>query len=228
MNDNTTSHMSTEYDDKVRMTIPNYDFFHSETISLIRTINPMPDKWLDTGCGTGNFIVKANEFFKDTKFVLADPSNEMLDIAKGKLRKIDELKIEAFETIGTQDMLSYSKEFDVITAIQAHHYLDAEGRKAATENCFRMLKDNGVYITFENIRPLSATGTEVGLERWRQFQRLNGKSEEEAKKHVDRFGKEFFPITIEEHLQLLRKSGFSTVEVFWFSYMQAGFYAIKN
>jgi hypothetical protein len=27
MNDNTSSHMSTEYDDKVRMTIPNYDFF---------------------------------------------------------------------------------------------------------------------------------------------------------------------------------------------------------
>jgi tRNA (cmo5U34)-methyltransferase len=188
----------------------------------------MPDKWLDTGCGTGNFIVKANEFFKDTKFVLADPSNEMLNISKEKLGKIDGLKIEAFETLGTQDLLSYSKEFDVITAIQAHHYLDTEGRKAATENCFRMLKDGGVYITFENIRPLSVTGTEVGLERWRQFQRLNGKSEEEAKKHVDRFGKEFFPITIEDHLQLLRKSGFSTVEVFWFSYMQAGFYAIKN
>jgi len=45
--------------------------------------------------------------------------------------------------------------------------------------------------------------------------------------HLKRFNVEYFPINIEEHLSLLRKSGFSVVEMFWYSYMQAGFYCIK-
>jgi tRNA (cmo5U34)-methyltransferase len=38
---------------------------------------------------------------------------------------------------------------------------------------------------------------------------------------------EYFPITVEEHLDLLRNCGFGAVEMFWYSYMQAGFYCIK-
>jgi tRNA (cmo5U34)-methyltransferase len=45
--------------------------------------------------------------------------------------------------------------------------------------------------------------------------------------HFERFDSEYFPITIEEHLKLLRACGFKTVGLFWYSYMQAGFYGIK-
>jgi tRNA (cmo5U34)-methyltransferase len=37
----------------------------------------------------------------------------------------------------------------------------------------------------------------------------------------------FFPITVEEHLSLLKKMGFNAVELLWYSYMQAGFYCVK-
>ncbi|MDP4182711.1 MAG: class I SAM-dependent methyltransferase, partial [Bacillota bacterium] len=70
-------------------------------------------------------------------------------------------------------------------------------------------------------------GVRIGKNRWKKFQMESGKTEEEAQKHVDRFGIEFFPITIIEYIELLRKTGFSSVELFWYSYMQAGFYAIK-
>jgi uncharacterized protein len=35
------------------------------------------------------------------------------------------------------------------------------------------------------------------------------------------------PITVEEHLAALTQTGFSVVEGFWYSQMQAGFYAIR-
>jgi tRNA (cmo5U34)-methyltransferase len=54
-----------------------------------------------------------------------------------------------------------------------------------------------------------------------------GKSQEEVDKHLARFGVEYFPITIEDHLKLLKETGFKNVELFWCSYMQAGFYGIK-
>lgn len=44
---------------------------------------------------------------------------------------------------------------------------------------------------------------------------------------MTRFKHKYFPITIGEHLNLLKRVGFRVAELFWLSYMQAGFYAIK-
>ena len=228
MNDNKTAHMSSEYDGKINATIPNYEYFHSETIDLVKAINPSPRKWLDTGCGTGTFVLNTASFFRDTEFVLADPAKQMLDIAVLKLAGVKNTKIQVLEPISSQNMDFHEDTFDVITAIQAHHYLDRTMREKATANCFRMLKSKGVYVTFENIKPFSEIGIKIGLNRWKHFQVENGKSCDEAEKHVGRFEKEYFPITILEHVDLLKAAGFQTVEVFWTSYMQAGFYAIKD
>jgi tRNA (cmo5U34)-methyltransferase len=228
MNDNKTAHMAKEYDGKVRITIPNYEFFHSETINLVKTVRPEPEKWLDTGCGTGTFVLFAMKVFNNTSFVLADPSVEMLAIAKEKLSQPGSIRAEVMQPVSSEEIDLPDKNFDVITAIQAHHYLDVKGRKGATRNCFRMLKSGGIYITFENIRPLSEKGIKIGLERWKQLQISQGKTDAEAENHTRRFGVEYFPITITEHMELLREVGFSTVELLWFSYMQAGFYAVKE
>ncbi|MDE6798419.1 MAG: leucine-rich repeat domain-containing protein, partial [Ruminococcus sp.] len=43
----------------------------------------------------------------------------------------------------------------------------------------------------------------------------------------ERYGTEYFALYVSEHLDLLRKTGFETAEIFWHSYMQSGFYAVK-
>ncbi len=45
--------------------------------------------------------------------------------------------------------------------------------------------------------------------------------------HLKRFDTEYFPIKTSEHMLLLKEAGFRVVEMFWMSYMQAGFYCIK-
>ena len=102
-----------------------------------------------------------------------------------------------------------------------------EDRIKAIEVCYDTLKENGTFITFENIRPLTKKGIEIGKSYWKNFQLEHGKGEEEINQHLARFDVEYFPITIEDHLAVLRDSGFSTVEVLWYSYLQAGFYCIK-
>ncbi|EOS34690.1 hypothetical protein C808_05074 [Lachnospiraceae bacterium M18-1] len=44
---------------------------------------------------------------------------------------------------------------------------------------------------------------------------------------MKRYGTEYFPITVEAHLDLMRKCGFSAAELVWMSYMQAGLMGIK-
>ncbi len=226
VSDNKTPHKSSEYDEKVRKTIPFYEYFHLQTIDLVKTIKPGVKKWLDTGCGTGFLIEKALPVFRDCIFVLADPSAEMLMMAKKKLG--NNKNIEYLEPIKTEEIeITNQKKYDVVTAIQAHHYLKCEDRKRATINCYKLLKDNGIYITFENIKPENDEMIGLQLDRWMSFQLAKGRSKKEVAEHRKRFGIKYFPIKVSEHLKLLNSAGFRVMEIFWLSHLQAGFFGIK-
>jgi tRNA (cmo5U34)-methyltransferase len=74
------------YDEEIRNILPYYDSFHEETINLVKAMTSKPAIWLDTGCGIGTFVKMALKHFPDAKFVLSDPSAEMLEDARRKLR----------------------------------------------------------------------------------------------------------------------------------------------
>jgi tRNA (cmo5U34)-methyltransferase len=226
--DNITPHKSYQYDAQIDDTIPYYCNFHTETIKLVKSLRDEPKKWLDTGCGTGSLVEKASEVFHYTNFLLLDPSEAMLDQAKKKLAKVDEERLTFLEPSTTQDFPGkLGEKPEVITAIQCHHYLSMKDRIKATKNCYNLLKEDGIYITFENIKPLTSEGIEIGKRYWEIFQLNRGRDYKTVKNHLDRFDVEYFPINIEEHLKLLRRTGFKAVELMWFSYMQAGFYCLK-
>jgi tRNA (cmo5U34)-methyltransferase len=216
------------YDSHINVTIPYYHTFNSEIINLVRAAHPGPVLWLDTGCGTGTLVGQALQAFDKTKFVLADPSPEMLEVAKNKLESKASGRVRFLAGVATQDLVLEGDERpDVISAVLCHHYLQKDARLAATRKCYELLKSGGLYIPFENIMPLTAVGTEIGKDNWKNFQIAAGKTVDEASSHIKRFGVEYFPITVEEHLSMLRGCGFKVVEMLWYSYMQAGFYCIK-
>jgi tRNA (cmo5U34)-methyltransferase len=227
MIDNSTSNQSNQYDSEICHIIPYYNVFHTETIEIIKCIKPKPDRWLDTGCGTGALVEEALFEFPTTDFILSDPSIGMLEQAKNKLQFFNN-RIRILRPMQTNDIPGeLDGNFNVITAIQSHHYLNKPGRISATKKCYDLLKKSGVYITFENTRPFTADGIKIAKKHWSKFQ-INEKREIDAvEKHMSRFDTEYFPITVEEHLELLRSAGFKVVELFWFSYMQSGYYCIK-
>ncbi len=226
--DNASSHTSTIYDEQVRKTIPYYDAFHRETLNLVQTMGRQPGCWLDTGCGTGTLVELAMPLFPETTFLLADPSPEMLALAQRKCAAVPKSKVDIIGALGTQQISpEYFGHADVVTAIQCHHYLTAEERAQATQTCYHLLAPGGVYITFENIRPFTSEGIAIGKANWGHFQRADGKTAEAVEAHLQRFDVEYFPITVAEHLDLLRACGFRVVELLWYSYVQAGFYAVK-
>ncbi len=223
---NSTPHLPEDYDVQVGRTIPYYDLLHREAIDLVLSIRCRPKVWLDTGCGTGAMVQRARKTFPDTQFILVDPSPAMLEQARTRLG--EEPKVHLLDPCRTQDLAGRIDEVpDVITAVQCHHYLSREERTVAVQVCYDLLAKGGVFITFENIRPLTELGTEIGKRRWGRFQKANGRTVTDVEAHLGRFDREYFPITVEEHLDLLRRSGFETVELLWYSNTQAGFYCVK-
>ena len=158
-----------------------------------------------------------------SELVLCDPSEKMLANARKKLNN----QACKYHCIGSEK-LDFENRFDVVTAIQSHHYFDRATRETAVRNCFKALKAGGIFICFENTAPFTERGKDILLKRVEAFGLQAGRTPEEVRSHSARYDREYFPITIKEHLELLGKTGFAACELFWHSYMQSGFYAIKG
>ena len=221
---NSSAFRALQYDDNIRRVIPFYDEIYRQIFSLIHAyFGSRPLSVLDTGCGTGHFGCMAQDMLSLSELVLCDPSAEMLAAAADKLKNNPCQMLH----VGSES-LPFENRFDVVTAIQSHHYFDKAARKTAVSHCFRALRPNGLFICFENTAPDTSIGKKLMLRQLEEFEYQCGRSKEEIQRHSNRYGSEFFPITINDHLSLLRETGFSCAELFWHTYMQSGFYAIKS
>lgn len=220
--DNTTPITAKRYDEKINDTLPYYQEFYNQTLDVVEQCGFGKIDWLDLGGGTGSLEEQAFQKFSDIHFVFADPSEKMIEQAREKLQDASVQYICAGST-----SVHFTEQFDVVTAIQSHYYMQEEEHKEATECVYHALKMDGIYINFENVIPEDGEIKKFELLRWGKYQQRHGKTEEEAKAHNARCGVNYFPLTVNQHIQLLKDVGFQKVHVFWYSYMQMGIYGVK-
>ncbi|HAL02787.1 MAG TPA: class I SAM-dependent methyltransferase [Lachnospiraceae bacterium] len=220
--DNKSAYDSNIYDEHIVNVLPYYREYHDQIIDLVESYKPGNIRWLDTGCGTGTLASMVFARRDDVKFTLCDPSEKMLIEAKKKLKEYD----ISFVNKASHELESDS-EFDVITAVQCHHYYQPDEREEAVRHCYKALKETGIFITFENIRMSTDESDAIALKRWVKFLGEHGNTEKGIQLQLDRRGVETFPISIEEHINLLRRCGFKSVDILWASYLQVGIWAVK-
>lgn len=211
-----------DYDKNIVATLPCYEEYFKQITDIVRTAFPMPITWLDIGCGTGKMADAAIGSLQVERMVCCDSSPQMLKRA-GK--RVCSPRVDFREAL--LQNLQYDADFDVVTAILVTHYLEYADRIAGIRNCYNALKKNGLFFTVENFAPGSDMLKRLYLERWKNYQRNNGKSEEECQNHILRYDTEYFPLPVMEQMHVLQECGFENVEIFWCSYMQVGILGIK-
>lgn len=224
MKENRSAFKSEEYDRKINQTLPYYMEIHREIVNLAAMAAANPVHWLDVGCGTGQMAEVLQNRLAVEYFVFCDESEAMIDLVKSK-HFPGFLRTE-FVNRPVQE-LGYQDAFDVITAVLVNHYANGAKRAETMKTCFQALKPGGIYITVDNFAPEFSQSRELYLKRWREYQISQGRTPDEAKKHLDRYGISYFPITISKQLELMKVCGFCTAEVFWLSNMQVGVFGIK-
>lgn len=220
--DNASAFLSSEYDQEIKRTLPFYESFYEQVIDVVNVHFETELTWLDVGCGTGKMAEVAFQKADIRKFTFCDNSDQMIEIARRRFHN----KCAEFITASIQE-LDIGQKYNVITAIQVFHYLSQRERLSAIKKCYGLLNADGVFISFENFAPYTWAGKELFMKRWRHYQLSRGKGADDCDKHMSRYGKQYFPISITEHLNLLRQSGFRTAEILWVSNMQVGMLGIK-
>ena len=96
------------------------------------------DKYLDVGCGTGNYTIEISK--NDFEIVGIEPSEKMLSEAKTKNQKINWVQ-------GVAENIPFENEsFDAVMAtLTIHHWQNLE--KGFSE-IFRVLKKGGTFLIF--------------------------------------------------------------------------------
>jgi tRNA (cmo5U34)-methyltransferase len=221
MGDNASAHDSASYETEVARTIPFHAELLRQAVDVALAAVPQPSRWLDTGCGPGRLVAEARVLAPDTAFFLADPSEAMLVLARQHNADLPEDRFLLAPSEGLPDV----EPFEVVTAVQCHHYGDAAARARAVARCRSLLLPGGALVVFENVRAETERGHELQRRRWAAWQRAAGRDQAAVDAQLAREGTKFFPIRVSEHVALLQRQGFESVEVVWRAYGQAGIVA---
>lgn len=223
MSDNTTPHAADEYELEVKRTIPFHGVLVGTAVEAGLMVHPSPCRWLDTGAGPGALAELVRARSPSTELFVADPSEAMLGLARARLSGLGS---DHFLNVPSQELPAIAP-FEVITAVQCHHYGDMATRERAVRRCFELLVPSGALVVFENVRAETEEGHAWQRARWVEWLRAQGRDDAMVTKLLGREGTAMFPVRVSEHLELFRRVGFRVIETIWRAYGQAGFLAVR-
>ncbi len=187
------------YDEHMRMTIEGASAFYAYTASLL----PMESgaKVLDLGCGTG---LELEEYFNlnpDANVTGIDLSEAMLKSLKEKFpNKSINLVLGSYF-----DVPFGENKYDAAVSVESLHHFPAEQKETLYRKLFAALKENGSFILTDYF----AESEELEKEYFRNLKQL--------KEEQGLSGNEFYhydtPLTVDHEMQVLRRAGFSDVQI---------------
>lgn len=179
---------------------------------IAASVCPNAKSVLDLGCGAGNFTLKLLDLIPDLDCTLVDLSLPMLDKAKERISKVSKGKISTVQT----DFLNLqlpAETFDiVVTGAAMHHLRTDEEWETVFTKIFKSLKKGGCFWISDLILHDNPAINQLMWKRYADY--LEGISGKAYQKNVFAYiDKEDTPRSVMYQLDLMKKIGFSTVDV---------------
>jgi len=175
-------------------------------------INPKAKTLLDIGCGAGNYTLKMLQKNPDLHCSLLDLSKPMLEKAEERVKEISKNPIMTFHG-DFRDAKIEDNYYDIILAgAVMHHLREEEDWERTFEKIFRILKKGGCFMVSDFIAQDNSLIHEYTMEQYGDY--LEGLAGKEYRKTVlDYVEREDSPRSILYQLDLMKKVGFSQVEI---------------
>ena len=173
---------------------------------------PAAENLLDVGCGAGNYTLMMLSKISDLNCTLVDLSKPMLDKALARVSEKTGGKVEILQSDIRHAELK-ENHFDIILAgAVLHHLRDNNDWENTFAKLFKLLKPGGCLM----ISDLIAQDTDaLNAYFWEQYgdylENLGGK--EYRQKVLEYVEKEDSPRSMSYQLDLMKREGFSKVEI---------------
>lgn len=177
-----------------------------------KRIVPKAERLLDIGCGAGNYTLKMLSKIPNLHCTLIDLSKPMVDKAAERVKPKTANSIKAIQG-DIREVPLKENQFDIILAGAVLHHLreDADWESTFTK-LFQVLKPGGCLMIADLITQDSEVLNTFIWERYGEYlESIGGK--EYRTKVLDYVAKEDSPRSLNYQLDLMKKVGFSTVEI---------------
>ena len=181
---------------------------------------------LDIGCGAGNNTIKLSQYISPFDCDLVDLSLPMLEKAKERILEVNKGKIKIYQGDFRTIDLPENKYDVILAAAVVHHLRDDKDWETTFQKIYNITAPGGsvwisdlVFHETENVQKMM-------WERYGNYLTELG-GEDYKKKVFDYIDKEDSPRPVTYQLDLLRKVGFSRIELLHKNSCFAAFGAIK-
>jgi tRNA (cmo5U34)-methyltransferase len=177
-----------------------------------KRIVPSATTLLDVGCGAGNYSVKMLSKLPDLACTLVDLSQPMCDRATERVSALTDKTVTALQGDIREVELELN-QFDIILAgAVLHHLREDEDWEKTFQQLFSLLKPGGCLMISDLITQDHQALNEYIWERYGDYlEEIDGK--EYRKKVLAYVAKEDSPRSMTYQLDLMKKVGFSHVEI---------------
>ena len=177
-----------------------------------KRIVPNSESILDVGCGAGNYSLMMLSKIPNLNCTLLDLSGKMLEKAMERVSVATSGNVSIFQS-DIRDILLPDASFDIILAgAVLHHLRDDLEWETTFVKLFRLLKPGGCLMISDLITQDTDTLNEYTWERYGDYlESVGGK--DYRQKVLAYIEKEDSPRSMNYQLDLMKKVGFSRVEI---------------
>jgi len=189
-------------------------------------IVPDAKELLDIGCGAGNYTLKMLSRLPGLNCTLVDLSSPMLERARQRIAEVAKGQVNTIQgDIRVVDLPD--EKFDIILAgAVLHHLRDDSDWESVFAKLFSILKKGGCLMISDLIRHETDALNTYFIEKYAEYLTgIGGASYADAvQQYID---KEDTPRSLNYQLELMKKTGFSKVEILHKNICFAAYGAIK-
>jgi tRNA (cmo5U34)-methyltransferase len=200
-----------DYDRIIRTFIPGYEQMLETICWWLSKVIPHGGTIIELGGGTGALAHAVLTKLPEVRMEIWEIDVNMLAVAAERLQK--------FSTRVTLREKSFAERLDqcdaVIATLSLHHISTLEAKRAVYQNIFDALTSGGIFLNGDCTIDATEPAHSVNVRYWLDFMAMHGISEEEGRKHLDKWSKEDTYQQIYDELAALAQAGFQRPDVFW-------------
>lgn len=194
--------------------LPEYAFALGLVVDALRASMPPTPHILDLGAGTGNLSRRVLAGIPDSHITLVDFSDNMLGGCKTVLADF-----EGRYDIDCRDF--FQADFPagsvdgVVASFAIHHARGDDEYLSLYRKIHSWLAPHGVFACCDVIEGGNANWTRINEEGWQDHLRSVSFEEAQIDHIFANYHSEDTPISLPQHLALLKQAGFASVDVLW-------------
>ena len=215
------------FDDMVGRSVPFYGEIQRMLVELSHDFAVPGSAIYDLGCATGTTLVNLHRALDPSvRFVGVDNSVEMLAEARGKLEEHGVDRPVELECRDLNEGVSVT-DASVALMVLTLQFIRPLRRDRLVEQVFQGLRPDGAFLLVEKVLGEESIFNRFFIEHYYDFKRRNGYSELEISQKREALENVLIPYKLLENRELLLRTGFRYVDVFFKWYNFCGIIALK-